>query len=61
MNRYVQKIRKKIAFYCEELSEFEGEIECDESYFRGKRKGDKGGSNKQRVFGILKREGKVHK
>ena len=63
INRYSQKIRKKIEKYCEEKSEFVGEVECDESYFGGRRKGDKRGrgvTNKVPVFGILKRNGKVH-
>ena len=40
---------------------FKGEIEADEAYFGGKRKGNRGrGSlNKQIVFGILERDGKV--
>ena len=63
INTLIQKIRKKILFYCENISEFEGEVECDESYFGGKRKGDKRGrgvTNKIPVFGILKRNGKVY-
>lgn len=40
---------------------FEGEIEVDESYFGGKRKGKRGrgAGGKTPVFGILKRGGKV--
>ena len=63
INRNIQKIRRKIVKYCEELSRFQGEIECDESYFGGKKKGDKRGrgvTNKVPVFGILKRDGKVY-
>jgi len=41
---------------------FEGEIEVDESYFGGKRKGQRGrgATGKIPVFGILKRGGSVH-
>ena len=40
----------------------EGKIEADESYFGGKRKGNRGRGafNKQAVFGILERDGKVY-
>lgn len=40
---------------------FEGEIEADESYFGGKRKGKRGrgAAGKVPVFGLLKRGGKV--
>jgi len=39
-----------------------GEIEADEAYFGGKRKGNRGrgAKNKTIVFGILERNGKVH-
>ena len=63
INRMLNNVRKKIAKYCENKSEFIGEIECDESYFGGKRKGDKRGrgvTNKVPVFGLLKRDGKVY-
>ena len=63
INRLFQNIRRNIAKYCEQKSEFVGEIECDESYFGGKRKGDKRGrgvTNKIPVLGILKRNGKVY-
>ena len=41
---------------------FAGEIEVDESYFGGKRKGQRGrgAAGKIPVFGILKRGGKVY-
>ena len=44
-----------------EASEFAGEIELDESYFEGARKGkrSRGAAGKVPVFGILKRGGKV--
>jgi transposase len=41
---------------------FSGEIEFDESYFGGKRKGQRGrgAAGKVPVFGLLKRGGKVY-
>ncbi len=41
---------------------FDGEIELDESYFGGVRKGKRGrgASGKTAVFGLLKRNGKVY-
>jgi transposase len=36
-----------------------GEVEKDESYFGGKRKGSRGAKSKIPVFGILERNGKV--
>ena len=42
-------------------SQLRGEIEADEAYFGGKRKGKRGrgAGNKQIVFGVLERRGKV--
>ena len=39
-----------------------GQIEADEAYFGGKRKGNsrRGARNKTIVFGILERNGKIH-
>ena len=41
---------------------FDGEVEVDESYFGGQRKGKRGrgAAGKVSVFGLLKRNGKVH-
>jgi len=61
-NKFFKKLRIKIA---EETSKhvdkLKGEIEIDESYFGGKRKGNRGRGafNKQVVFGILERGGEV--
>ncbi len=55
--------RKKIAGYCnQEAKKLNGELELDESYFGGKRKGNRGrgANNKAIVFGILETKGKVH-
>ena len=64
VNRYFTLIRKSIANYQEHTTQFSGEVELDESYFGGKRKGkDKRGRNtvdKIPVFGIKKRDGKVY-
>jgi transposase len=61
---YYQKIRQVIAYYLEQESEeyFAGEVELDESYFGGVRKGKRGrgAAGKVIVFGILKRGGKVY-
>src|SRR3989338_7959850 len=61
-DRFMQ-FRKKIAKYCnQEANKLNGELEIDESYFGGKRKGNRGrgAENKAIVFGILERKGKVH-
>lgn len=61
---FYHKIREVIAARLELQAEevFEGEIELDESYFGGTRKGKRGrgAAGKVIVFGILKREGKVY-
>jgi len=57
------KFRKQIAVYCnQEADKLNGELELDESYFGGKRKGNRGrgANNKAIVFGILERKGKVY-
>jgi transposase len=61
-SRFMQ-FRGKIAEYChQEAKKLNGELELDESYFGGKRKGKRGrgAGNKAIVFGILERKGKVH-
>jgi len=63
VNNYVNRIREKIAEYCENESPFSGEIEVDESYFGARRvkgKRGRGASGKTIVFGILKRNDKVY-
>ena len=55
--------RKSIKEYCDnEAKELNGKLELDESYFGGKRKGNRGRGafNKTIVFGILERNGKVY-
>ena len=64
INRYYQKIRTAIKNHQENTTPFTGEVELDESYFGGKRKGkDKRGRcviDKIPVFGIKKRDGNVY-
>jgi len=61
--RYFHKLRENIALKQAQRSEkFSGEVELDESYFGGVRKGKRGrgAAGKVAVFGILKRGGKVY-
>ena len=63
INRYYRRIREAIAEYEDDMMHhFTGEIECDESYFGGRHKGNIGRSTKSKipVFGILKRNGIVY-
>ena len=59
---FYRKIREMIAYELDDDSPFEGEIELDESYFGGHRKGKRGrgAAGKIPVFGLLKRRGKVY-
>lgn len=62
INRY-RFFRERIFEYLEEqFTKMSGELELDESYFGGKRKGKRGRGayNKAIVFGILERNGKVY-
>jgi transposase len=58
---FYHKIRNMIALELEDETPFCGEVEVDESYFGGVRKGTRGrgAAGKVPVFGILKRHGKV--
>ncbi len=58
---YFQRLRQLIYDNSEHLELLEGEIEADESYFGGRRKGKRGrgAAGKVPVFGLLKRNGKV--
>jgi len=61
-SRFMQ-FRRLIAEYCnQEAKKLNGEVEIDESYFGGKRKGNRGrgAANKTIVFGILERKGKIY-
>ena len=61
---YFQRLRELIAFQVEQEAHevFGGEVEVDESYFGGTRKGKRGrgAAGKVPVFGLLKRGGKVY-
>src|ERR1051325_6412492 len=63
VNRYLTLIRQAVAQHCERESPFSGDVELDESYFgarrvRGKR--GRGARGKTIVFGVYKRNGRVH-
>ena len=61
--KFYDRIRRIIAKNVEKESPFfDGEIEVDESYFGGTRKGKRGrgAAGKVPVFGLLKRNGKVY-
>jgi len=63
------KVRGKYMLYRQEIYDYlrqefkrlSGEIECDESYFGGKRKGTRGrgSAGKIKVFGMLERQGRI--
>jgi transposase len=61
---FFRKLRERIAEHQETQMRqaFEGEVEIDESYFGGHRKGKRGrgAAGKIAVFGLLKRGGKVY-
>ncbi len=61
---FYHNLREIIAYELEKESDelFDGEIEVDESYFGGRRKGKRGrgAAGKVPVFGLLKRGGKVY-
>ena len=61
---YFHRLREIIAFELEQTEQevFAGEIEVDESYFGGRRKGKRGrgAGGKIPVFGLLKRGGKAY-
>ena len=61
---YFKRLRELIAAHTEREANkvFAGEIEVDESYFGGHRKGNRGrgAAGKVPVFGLLKRGGKVY-
>ncbi len=59
---FYRKLREIIAEKIADETPFDGEIELDESYFGGVRKGKRGrgAAGKVPVFGLLKRGGKVY-
>lgn len=58
---YFLRLHQLIYGHSEDLELSEGEVEVDESYFGGRRKGKRGrrAAGKVPVFGLLKRNGKV--
>ena len=58
---FFTRLRRVIAEELEDVSPFAGEVEVDESYFGGIRKGkrERGAAGKVPVFGLLKRGGHV--
>ena len=61
---YFQRLRQIIAQQLEQeaCQDLDGEIEVDEAYFGGTRKGERGrgAAGKVPVFGLLKRGGRVY-
>ncbi|MDW0647136.1 IS1595 family transposase, partial [Mannheimia haemolytica] len=59
---YFHRLRLLIYQHSPHLEMFEGEIEVDEGYFGGHRKGKRGrgAAGKTAVFGLLKRDGKIY-
>jgi len=59
---YFHRLRLLIFHSSPYLEMFDGEVEADESYFGGHRKGKRGrgAAGKVAVFGLLKRNGKVY-
>ena len=59
---YFHRLRQLIYQASEDATPFSGEVEVDESYFGGRRKGlrGRGAAGKVPVFGLLKRGGKVY-
>ena len=59
---YFHRLRELVFLNSDDNILLEGEIEVDESYFGGSRKGKRGrgASGKVPVFGLLKRNGKVY-
>ena len=63
VTRVYQKMRELLYHVCEiEGAKLSGQIEVDESYFGGRRKGQRGrgASGKSIVFGLLERDGRVY-
>ena len=59
---YYHRLRQVIYQGVADAAPFAGEVEVDESYFGGRRKGKRGrgAAGKVPVFGLLKRGGKVY-
>jgi transposase len=59
---FYRKLRETIQDQIAQEAPLDAEVEADESYFGGKRKGKRGrgAAGKVVVFGLLKRQGRVH-
>ena len=59
---YFQRLREIIYLHNDTSEQFASEVEVDESYFGGSRKGKRGrgAAGKVPVFGLLKRNGKIY-
>lgn len=63
VSRVYQRLREAIYHVAElEAGKLKGEIEIDEAYFGGRRKGERGrgARGKSIVFGLLERDGRVY-
>ena len=63
INKILKRIRILMLEECEKISQMQGEVEVDESYFGPKRihgKRGRGAFKKTPVFGMLKRNGYIH-
>src|SRR3989338_8262161 len=63
ITRVYQRMREAIYYVAElEAGKLKGEIEIDEAYFGGRRKGERGrgAAGKSIVFGLLERDGRVY-
>ena len=60
-NHYMDYRVEIFDYLAEEFRKLSGEIECDESYFGGKKKGPRGrgAQEKVKVFGMLERQGRI--
>ena len=61
-NNYMNYRTEIFDYLADEYRKLSGEIECDESYFGGKKKGPRGRGYRQKVkvFGMLERQGKIN-
>jgi transposase len=60
-SKYMQYRQEIFDFLSEQFRQLSGEIECDESYFGGRKKGRRGRGSygKIKVFGMLERQGQI--
>ncbi|MCK4688919.1 MAG: IS1595 family transposase [Candidatus Marinimicrobia bacterium] len=60
-NRYMQYRQEIVEILDQDFRKLSGEIECDESYFGGKKKGPRGrgSQGKMIVFGMLEKQNKI--